>query len=79
MNAAARAELELARSRWSSGLKDKRELLAQANAVLEQVYVLDALDADYLSSHVDLIQALGGGYLRVQKRSRRGRSRKRTG
>ena len=63
LNAAARAELELARSRWSSGLKDKRELLAQANAVLEQVYVLDALDADYLSSHVDLIQALGGGYL----------------
>jgi NodT family efflux transporter outer membrane factor (OMF) lipoprotein len=63
LNAAARAELELARSRWSSGLKDKRELLAQAHAVLEQVYVLDALDADYLSSHVDLIQALGGGYL----------------
>lgn len=63
LNAAARAELELARSRWSSGLKDKRELLAQAHAVLEQVYVLDALDADYLSSHVDLVQALGGGYL----------------
>ena len=63
LNAAARAELELARSRWRSGLKDKREILAQAHAVLEQAYVLDALDADYLSSHVDLIQALGGGYL----------------
>ena len=63
LSAAARAELELARSRWRSGLKDKRELLAQAHAVLEQIYVLDALDADYLSSHVDLVQALGGGYL----------------
>ncbi len=63
LNAAARAELELARSRWRSGLKDKRELLGQAHAVLEQVYALDALDADYMSSHVDLIQALGGGYL----------------
>ena len=63
LNAAARAELELARSRWSSGLKDKRELLAQAHAALEQIYVLDSLDADYMSSHVDLIQALGGGYL----------------
>jgi NodT family efflux transporter outer membrane factor (OMF) lipoprotein len=63
LSAAARAELELARSRWRSGLKDKRELLAQAHAVLEQIYVLDALDADYLTSHVDLVQALGGGYL----------------
>jgi len=62
LSAARRAELELARSRWRSGLKDKRELLAQTHAVLEQVYVLDALDADYMSSHVDLIQALGGGY-----------------
>jgi NodT family efflux transporter outer membrane factor (OMF) lipoprotein len=62
LNAARRAELELARSRWRSGLKDKRELLAQAHAVLEQSYVLDSLDADYMTSHVDLIQALGGGY-----------------
>jgi len=63
LSAARRAELELARTRWRSGLKDKRELLAQAHAALEQNYVLASLDADYLSSHVDLIQALGGGYL----------------
>jgi NodT family efflux transporter outer membrane factor (OMF) lipoprotein len=62
LSAARRAELELARTRWRSGLKDKRELLAQAHAVLEQSYVLASLDADYLSSHVDLVQALGGGY-----------------
>ena len=63
LSGARRAELELARTRWRSGLKDKRELLAQAHAALEQNYVLASLDADYLSSHVDLIQALGGGYL----------------
>jgi outer membrane protein TolC len=62
LSGARSAELELARTRWRSGLKDKRELLAQAHAALEQSYALAALDADYLSSHVDLIQALGGGY-----------------
>jgi NodT family efflux transporter outer membrane factor (OMF) lipoprotein len=65
LSGARRAELELARTRWRSGLKDKRELLTQAHAALEQNYVLASFDADYLSSHVDLIQALGGGYREV--------------
>ena len=63
LGAARRTELELARMRWRSGLKDKRELLARTHALLEQVYVLDALEADHMASHVDLIQALGGGYV----------------
>jgi NodT family efflux transporter outer membrane factor (OMF) lipoprotein len=67
LSGARRAELDLARSRWSSGLKDKRELLTQAHAALEQGYVLASLDADFLSSHVDLIQALGGGYLEASE------------
>jgi outer membrane protein TolC len=59
---ANRAGLRLAQSRWRSGLHDKRELLAQNHAVLEQIYYLEMLDADDLVANVDLIQALGGGY-----------------
>jgi NodT family efflux transporter outer membrane factor (OMF) lipoprotein len=59
---AKRAELGLAVSRWRSGLRDKRELLAESHVLLEQVYYLEMLDADDLVANVDLIQALGGGY-----------------
>ena len=62
LTAAARAKVELARSRWDSGLKDRREILGDAHAALEQTYFQRSLEADFLSARVDLIQALGGGY-----------------
>lgn len=58
----ARQKLALARSRWKSGLEDRRKTLALAHDALEAAYFERALDADLLSAHVDLIQALGGGY-----------------
>ncbi|HEY8260770.1 MAG TPA: efflux transporter outer membrane subunit [Methylosinus sp.] len=60
--AAKRDQSRLAAGRWKSGLKDRRETLAAESAVLEQSYVLRALEADHLSAAVDVIQSLGGGY-----------------
>jgi outer membrane protein TolC len=60
--AAAKAKVDLARSRWDSGLKDRREILAMMHDMLEQSYFQRALEADLLSARVDLVQALGGGY-----------------
>ena len=45
-----------------SGLNDRREVLTSQDALLDQQYVLKALEADHLFAMVDLIQALGGGY-----------------
>jgi NodT family efflux transporter outer membrane factor (OMF) lipoprotein len=59
---ASRAKHDLARTRWNSGLKDRREIIASSHDMLEQAYYDRALEADHLSAHVDLIQALGGGY-----------------
>jgi outer membrane protein TolC len=58
----ARRKLALARSRWDSGLKDRREILTLAHDAFEATYFLHALEADLLSARVDLIQSLGGGY-----------------
>jgi len=60
--AEARRKLDLARSRWRSGLKDHREMLALEYDAFEAAYVQRALEGDLLSARVDLIQALGGGY-----------------
>lgn len=60
--AARRQELNLARSRWRTGIKDRRELVALAHGVLEQLYLREALVADHHSAMIDLFQALGGGY-----------------
>jgi len=60
--AARRKELELARSRWNSGLKDRRELVWLAHNVLEQMFVKETLAADRAAAIVDLYQALGGGW-----------------
>jgi hypothetical protein len=48
--------------RLRSGLNDRREVLLSQHALLDQEYVLNALQADHLFAMVDLIQALGGGY-----------------
>jgi outer membrane protein TolC len=60
--AEARQKLALAKSRWNSGLKDRREVLTLAHDAFEAGYFLHALEADMLSARVDLIQSLGGGY-----------------
>jgi hypothetical protein len=58
----ARDELNLTHVRLRSGLDDRREVLASQDALLDQQYVLNGLEADHLLAIVDLIQALGGGY-----------------
>lgn len=57
----ARGELNLTQVRLRSGLNDRREVLASQSALLDQVYILNGLQADHLFAMVDLIQALGGG------------------
>lgn len=56
------AELNLTRMRVHSGLNDRRETVVNAYRVVEQQFILQGLEADYLSATVDLVQALGGGY-----------------
>jgi NodT family efflux transporter outer membrane factor (OMF) lipoprotein len=58
----ARGEVGLTYVRLRSGLNDRREVLLSQHALLDQEYVLNALQADHLFAMVDLIQALGGGY-----------------
>jgi NodT family efflux transporter outer membrane factor (OMF) lipoprotein len=55
-------KLELVQERFRSGLDDRRALLARETAVLDQQYVLKALEADQRVAMVDLVEALGGGY-----------------
>lgn len=52
----------LAKVRLVSGLDDDREVLRHRHPVLEQEYVLRALESDQLVAAVDLIESLGGGY-----------------
>ncbi len=52
----------LAKVRLVSGLDDDREVLRHRHPVLEQEYVLKALESDQLVAAVDLIESLGGGY-----------------
>jgi NodT family efflux transporter outer membrane factor (OMF) lipoprotein len=59
---AARAQLSLARTRWNTGLKDKREILGAAAIALDQQLLYEQLKADYMTATVDVLQALGGGY-----------------
>jgi outer membrane protein TolC len=52
----------LAKVRLVSGLDDDREVLRHRYPVLEQEYVLRALESDQLVAAIDLIESLGGGY-----------------
>lgn len=52
----------LAKVRLASGLDDDREVLRHRHPMLEQEYVLRALESDQLVAAVGLIEALGGGY-----------------
>lgn len=60
---AQQENLELAQQRFRTGLDDRRALLTQQNAVLDQEYALKTLEADRLVAMVDLMEALGGGYV----------------
>lgn len=60
--AARRTELDMARSRWRNGIRDRREIVLLALGVLDQSYAQAALEGDNQAATVDLFQALGGGY-----------------
>lgn len=60
---AQRENLALAQQRFRNGLDDRRALVAQQHAVLDQEYALQTLNADQLVAMVDLMEALGGGYV----------------
>lgn len=60
--AARRNELALARTRWNTGVRDRREIVMLAHGVMEQLYLRESLEADHRAAMVDLFQALGGGY-----------------
>ncbi len=49
--------------RFRSGLDDRRAMLTRQHAVLDQEYALKTLEADQLLAMVDLMEALGGGYV----------------
>ncbi|MDD5578617.1 MAG: efflux transporter outer membrane subunit [Methylobacter sp.] len=55
--------LSFAEVRFRSGLDDRRALLARQHDVLNQEYVAKTLEADQLAAIVDLMEALGGGYV----------------
>lgn len=63
LRAAQQENLGLAQVRFRSGLDDRRALLAHEHAVLDQNYVLKSLEANRLVAMVDLMEALGGGYV----------------
>ncbi|MDD5412141.1 MAG: efflux transporter outer membrane subunit, partial [Methylobacter sp.] len=56
-------DLGLAQVRFRSGLDDRRAMLTHQHAVLDQEYALKTLEADQLVAMVDLMEALGGGYV----------------
>lgn len=60
---AQQENLDLAQQRFRTGLDDRRALLTQQHAVLDQEYALKTLEADRLVAMVDLMEALGGGYV----------------
>jgi len=60
---AQQENLGLAQQRFRSGLDDRRALLTHEHAVLNQEYALKTLNADQLVAMVDLMEALGGGYV----------------
>lgn len=60
---AQQEKLSLAEQRFRSGLDDRRALLTHEHAVLDQEYTLKTLNADQLIAMVDLMEALGGGYV----------------
>jgi len=61
--AAQHEKLGLVQDRFHSGLDDRRALLAHRHALLDQEYTLKTLEADQLVAMVDLVEALGGGYV----------------
>ncbi|TRX00536.1 efflux transporter outer membrane subunit [Candidatus Methylobacter oryzae] len=61
--------LGLVDRRYRSGLDDRRALLVREHALLDQEYVSKTLEADRRVAVVDLVEALGGGYVNDLKTS----------
>jgi NodT family efflux transporter outer membrane factor (OMF) lipoprotein len=55
--------LSFSEVRFRSGLDDRRAMLTRQHAVLDQEYTMKTLEADKLLAVVDLMEALGGGYV----------------
>ena len=55
-------KLDLVQDRFRTGLDNRRGLLVNQHAVLDQEYALKSLEADRRIAMVDLVEALGGGY-----------------
>ncbi|MGZ5526722.1 MAG: efflux transporter outer membrane subunit [Methylomonas sp.] len=60
---AQQENLSFSQVRFRSGLDDRRAMLSRQHAVLDQEYALRTLEADKLLAMVDLMEALGGGYV----------------
>jgi NodT family efflux transporter outer membrane factor (OMF) lipoprotein len=60
---AQQENLSFSEVRLRSGLDDRRAMLSRQHAVLDQAYALRTLEADKLLAMVDLMEALGGGYV----------------
>lgn len=55
--------LSLAQMRFRTGLDDRRTTLTRQHGVLDQEYALKNVESDQLIAMVDLMEALGGGYV----------------
>jgi outer membrane protein TolC len=55
--------LSFSEVRFRTGLDDRRAMLTRQHAVLDQEYALKTLEADKLLAMVDVMEALGGGYV----------------
>ncbi|MGZ5050501.1 MAG: efflux transporter outer membrane subunit [Methylobacter sp.] len=76
---AEQESLNLAQTRFRSGLDDRRTTLNRRHAMLDQEYALKHLQSDQLIAMVDLIEALGGGYANTVKTAQPMPEQKRSG
>lgn len=57
-----RMAVQLARTRFHEGLRDRREAVQESAELLEALFIQRGLEGERLIAAVDLYQALGGGY-----------------
>lgn len=57
-----RTALQLARTRFREGLRDRREAIQEYAELLDAAFIQRGLEGERLIAAVDLYQALGGGY-----------------
>jgi NodT family efflux transporter outer membrane factor (OMF) lipoprotein len=71
--------LNLAQVRFRTGLDDRRTMLSRQHALLDQDYALKNLQSDRLLAMVDLMEALGGGYVNNLQIGRQKQEQKQSG